>query len=135
MDRIYLDSCIIIYLVERHPIFAPLVEARLAALEETDFVISPLVRLEVMVKPMREADISLMLRYEQFLAAVRMLPMSAEIYEMALSLRVQTHLKTPDALHVATAQFHTCQAFWTNDSRLVEAVGRFAVNVTNELNP
>lgn len=37
--------------------------------------------------------------------------MPVEIYQIALSLRVDRNFKTPDALHVATAQFHHCQAF------------------------
>jgi predicted nucleic acid-binding protein len=133
MDTIYLDSCIVIYLIERHPVFAPLVEKRLAALVEADLAVSLLVRLESLVKPMREADTPLLLRYEQFFAASRMLPMPAEIYEAALSLRVKHNLKTPDALHVATAQLHACGSFWTNDDRLAGAVGDFAVNVTDEI--
>ena len=133
MDTIYLDSCIVIYLMERHPVFAPMVEKRLAALEkEANLAISPLVRLESLVKPMREADSPLLLRYEEFFGTSRMLSMPAEIYEAALSLRVKHNLKTPDALHVATAQFHGCQWFWTNDDRLAGAVGEFTVNVTDE---
>jgi hypothetical protein len=34
MDKIYLDSCIVIYLVERHPVFAPVIETALLNVEE-----------------------------------------------------------------------------------------------------
>ncbi len=59
MKRIYLDSCIIIYLVERHPIFASLIQSKLEALENVTLIISPLVCLEVLVKPSREKQVAL----------------------------------------------------------------------------
>jgi len=116
---IYLDSCMIIYLVEHHPIFADQIKRKLVLLDkEAKLVISPLVRLEVLVKPRREENHALLFRYEQFLTALQSLLMPAEVYEIALSLRVEYNLKTPDALHLATAQFHHCSQFWTNDERL-----------------
>jgi len=129
VNTIYLDSCIVIYLVERHPIFAPIIEARLTTAEKMNSVVSPLVRLESLVKPMRNAEKNLLMRYEQFFSAVRLLPMPAEVYEVALSLRVQHNLKTPDALHIATAQYHHCQALWTNDERLASAMRGLAFNI------
>jgi len=56
MDKIYLDSCIVIYLVERHPVFSPVIQKALNNLGNVGDVIlsvSPLVRLEVLVKPRR----------------------------------------------------------------------------------
>ncbi len=129
MDKIYLDSCLIIYLVEQHPVFLPIIKSRIVSLGDAELCASPLVRLETLVKPMRDADQALLLRYEQFLASLHNLSMPAEIYQKALFLRVQHRLKTPDALHVVTAQFHDCQQFWTNDGRLASAVGAFAVNI------
>ncbi|MEY3218669.1 MAG: hypothetical protein RIT27_26 [Pseudomonadota bacterium] len=127
---IYFDSCIVIYLVERHPLFASNIEEKLSFLDrETALVISPLVRLEVLVKPLRNVNNSLLLRYEQFLDILQILPIPAAIYEIALSLRVQYNLKTPDALHLATAQFHRCQQLWTNDERLAIAAKELAVNI------
>jgi len=133
MTRIFLDSCILIYLVERHPLFAPVIEARLAALKNAELLMSPLVRLEVLVKPMRTADVSLLQRYQTLMAALHSLSMPDDVFDLALSLRVRYNLKTPDALHAATAQYHGCQAFWTNDHRLADALGECAVVVTHEI--
>lgn len=47
----------------------------------------------------------------------------------ALGLRAQHGLKTPDALHLATALHHGCTEIWTNDDRLKAAAGALAVNV------
>ena len=56
--------------------------------------------------------------------------MGDEVFARALGLRVQHGLKTPDALHLATALHHGCTELWTNDDRLRSAAGVLAVNVT-----
>ena len=58
-----------------------------------------------------------------------MLPITDAIYDEALQLRARFRLKTPDALHLATAQHYGCTAFWTNDDRLKDAAGALAVNL------
>jgi uncharacterized protein len=133
MDKIYLDSCIVIYLAEHHPVFAPILTSRIAALENTELCISPLVRLEVLVKPMRDANQDLLTHYDKLLARLNHLTITEEVYEIALSLRARQALKTPDALHIATARFHHCQQFWTNDERLATQTGIFAVNITKAI--
>jgi len=132
MDKIYLDSCIVIYLVERHPVFAPVIQKALGNAGDIILSVSPLVRLEVLVKPRRETDSPLQERYERFLAEQCILEMPEAVYDLALSLRVQYHLKTPDALHLATAKHHDCKAFWTNDNRLA-TVSTLAVNILEAL--
>ncbi|MCK5523411.1 MAG: type II toxin-antitoxin system VapC family toxin [Thiomargarita sp.] len=131
MENIYLDSCIVIYLVERHPIFAPVIKKALVEAGDIILSVSPLVRLEVLVKPRRETDIPLQERYERFLAEQYILEMPEAVYDLALSLRVQYNLKTPDALHLATAKYHDCNAFWTNDNRLA-MVSTLAVNISEK---
>ncbi len=129
MERIYLDSCVVIYLVERHPLYEPRLRARLESLREAELAVSPLVRLEVLVRPLRDGDEALVQLYRLFLAEQLMLDMPEEVYDAALSLRTQHTLKTPDALHLATAQFHNCSQFWTNDDRLAAIAGGLALNI------
>jgi len=55
--------------------------------------------------------------------------MDDAVFGRALILRAEQGLKTPDALHLATALQNGCTEFWTNDNRLRSAAGAMAVNV------
>jgi predicted nucleic acid-binding protein len=78
---------------------------------------------------MRNSNAALVADYEDFLAAHLFLTMNEAVFDQALRLRARHRLKTPDALHLATAQCHGCAEFWTNDERLNTAAGMMAVNV------
>lgn len=129
MGRPYVDACLFIYWVE---CAGPVAEAAVRWLEsqpDAAMCVSPLVRLEVLVKPMRSANQALIQAYEALLAKQEWLPVGDEIFARALGLRAQHGLKTADALHLATALHHGCTEFWTNDDRLKAAAGALAVNV------
>jgi predicted nucleic acid-binding protein len=91
--------------------------------------VSPLTRLEVLVKPMRSGNQALVHAYNAVLAQQQWLSIGDEVFARALKLRVQHGLRTPDSLHLATALHHGCTEFWTNDDRLRAAAGTLAVNV------
>jgi predicted nucleic acid-binding protein len=55
--------------------------------------------------------------------------MDEKVYIMAAEIRARFGIKTPDALHLATAQTHKCEAFWTNDNRLAVASRELAIDV------
>ena len=128
MSLIYLDSSIVIYLVERHPLYAPRIESALAEAGDAGLATSRLVELEVLVKPLQEGRAETASLYRDFLGATRLLPITDETFERALSSRVRHHLKTPDALHLALAQQYACDQFWTNDARL-QAAAELSVNI------
>ncbi len=128
MDKIYLDSCIVIYLVEKHPTYFSIVRDRLYDAGEVQLAISPLMRLEVLVKPARDTNYTLLRHYETFLSQQLMLEIPAAVFDLALSLRAQYLLKAPDAIHLATAIYFQCQSFWTNDTRLL-SVKNVKINV------
>ncbi len=116
---IYLDSCIVIYVVERHPLYATTIEARMQAVTNGTYSYSPLVRMECLIKPLRNQDTVLQHLFDIFWQTQRMLNLPAAIYDLAAKLRAgHPRLKTPDAIHLATAQHHGCAEFWTNDDRL-----------------
>ena len=129
MRRVYLDSCFIIYLMEETPVFSVAARHFLARHVAASFCVSPLVRLEVLTRPLRDNDAALVADYEDFLNANIFLPITDAVFDQALRLRARHRLKTPDALHLAAAQYHGCTAIWTNDDRLREVAGEMAVNV------
>lgn len=130
MGLIYLDSCLLVYAVEEDPVFGPSTKLRLAQAADTEnavLAISPLVRLECLVGPMKSGDRALRLRYERALSLLRLLDMPPAVYDGAAELRARYGLRTPDALHLACAQHHGCRALWTNDDRLARASHGLAV--------
>ena len=129
MRRVYLDSCIVIYLIENAGSFSEKARQFLARNADAILYVSPLVRLEVLVKPARDGAESLMADYEDFIAAQNWLSLNDFIVDKALQLRVRYGLKTPDALHLAAALHHGCDEFWTNDDRLIKVAGGMSVNV------
>lgn len=59
-------------------------------------------------------------------------PVSVAIAERAAHLRAQYRLRTPDAIHIATAMIAGCDAFLTNDLNL-KRVQEIRVLVLEEL--
>jgi uncharacterized protein len=110
--KIYLDSCIVIYLIERHPLYAAPIEARLNANAAAKFCCSPLVRLECLVMPYRTNNTALLGLYEAFLKAQTSLDLPPAVFDEAARLRAaHKGLKTPDALHLAVASQNGCTEF------------------------
>jgi predicted nucleic acid-binding protein len=128
MQTIYLDSCIVIYLVEKHPqYFAELVN-KIKLNAQARFVVSSLTALEVLAKPRKEQNVDLLSRYQVFLEQFQINGIDDQVLLKAIDFRVQG-LKTPDAIHVACAQHIKCDQFWTNDNRLVNLIPGWTVNV------
>lgn len=126
---VYLDACTVIYFVEAHPRFGHVITQALELAQAQQIAISPLVEMECLVVPLREHNAPLVRRYEIFLDQYIRLSMPDEVYRRAAELRARYGLKTPDALHLATAQYHNCSALWTNDDRLNNAASSLAVNI------
>lgn len=129
MRRVYLDACVVIYLIEDVAPFSNRTRQFLEQNSDVVLCVSPLVRMEVLIKPLRESNQALQADYEEFLADQRWLSIDDQTFELALQLRGGLGLKTPDALHLAVAKQHGCEEFWTNDDRLNKAAGPLAVNV------
>ncbi|WP_437997587.1 PIN domain-containing protein [Sorangium sp. So ce185] len=129
MSRVYLDSCVVIYRVEGAEPYRSASDRALLSLGSADAYISPLVRLECLVKPVRLNDHGLRATYEGLLSAFDLLPLSAEVFDLATELRALHGLKTPDALHAACAIHHKCEQLWTNDDRFRQVSSRIAVRI------
>ena len=59
-------------------------------------------------------------QYTRFFALpdVQVVPLTAAVCDKATEVRATYNFKTPDALHLAAAIIHGCDAFLTNDLRL-----------------
>jgi predicted nucleic acid-binding protein len=73
--------------------------------------------METLVLPLKNADTFLLDAYEQLLLSggMRLIPISQLILRQAANIRATTNLKTPDAIHAATALSVSCNQFVTND--------------------
>lgn len=130
LSRIYIDACVIIYVVEKYPIYSNRIESLMSAASSAEFCYSPLARLECLVMPFRTKDVQLQKLYELFFKAQKLLTMPTEVYDQAAKLRADfTGLKTPDALHPAAAVYHNCDEFWTNDNRLDKTIPSLVKNI------
>lgn len=133
MSKIYLDACIVIYFIEKHPVYASKIETLINNLGVNDTLcFSPLIRLECLVMPLRTNDTTLKGHYESFFKEQEMLEITVERFDEAARLRADfSSLKTPDALHLATALHHNCDEFWTNDNRLNSVALSLVKNILN----
>ena len=116
---VYLDTMAFIYTVERYPDYWPLLEPLwLAAQAGTiEVVSSELTLLEVLVKPLKTKDATLVAAFEQSLIGtdVRLLPITQSVLRDGAHLRATIKLRTPDAIHAASSQQAGCVLFVTND--------------------
>ena len=127
---VYLDSCLVIYLVEEHPIYAPLLEIYVANAPDLIFIVSNLTEMECLVMPFRKNNQPLIDKFQDWFEQVEVVSFGEEIYHQAARLRADfTGLKTPDALHLAAAIYHNCAEFWTNDNRLDKVAPNLVKNI------
>ena len=129
MGLIYVDACIVIYAFEDHPQFGPPARAAFKRASAGHLAVSSLVKLECLVAPMKTGNLVLQHYYEQGLAQFTLLQLPEQVFLNAAVLRAKFNLKTPDAIHLAAAQHHGCDALWTHDDRLAQASHGLAVNV------
>jgi len=115
----YLDTAIILYLVEEKEPFFEKVASRL---EDTnlELLTSEMGRLECRVKPIRDQDHELLITYDRFFAdkVKDVIEITREVIDTATELRAKYNFKTPDSIHLAAAITSACEVFFTNDHRL-----------------
>jgi predicted nucleic acid-binding protein len=118
-----LDTAPLIYFIEKNPKYLPLVLPFFEAMEAGDIhvVTSTLTLTEVLVHPLRCGDSGLARRYSRILRGapnLEMIPVSAEIAEVAARVRAAHGLKTPDSIQLAAARVGNASVFLTNDAEL-----------------
>lgn len=116
---VYIDTSIVIYSIEQVPDYFELLEPLWQKLIANEIAVfsSELILLEALVLPLRQSNTSLVNDYEQLLLNSNMdlISITQALLRKAAQLRARTRLKTPDAIHAATALSRNCTLFLTND--------------------
>jgi predicted nucleic acid-binding protein len=136
--KIWLDANALIYSVEQvSPYWSILRQTWDAeAKGELELHGSELLLLEAFVLPLKDVNRSLIERYEQVLATgVRLAAISKSILRRASELRASQNLKTPDAIHAASALDARCDAFVTNDPGFRRVPGLPVILLDDLINP
>lgn len=118
--RVYFDANVFIYLVEGYKAFQHQIDeiAECIRLGEADIFTSELTLCEVLVLPFRQRDTGLIARYRQLIEgsqAFGLLTTQRETYVRASLYRAEWRMKTPDAVHMASAIEAGCTVFITAD--------------------
>jgi predicted nucleic acid-binding protein len=118
---VYVDTNVVIYTVEKHPHFGPLLRPLWTAVSAGGARVfaSELALLETLVGPFRADDDQLVADYETFfeLPGIELVPISRPILRNAARLRADLPaLRSPDAIHAATAFHNASTSFVTNDA-------------------
>lgn len=72
---------------------------------------------EVLIKPMRAGGTGEAGRIAEILALFTLKPVDEEIADAAVTLGAKYRLKTPDAIHLATAVVWGAERFYTNNTK------------------
>ena len=116
---IYLDANVVIRLVEGHSTVRAPIEARIAPFLRIpkSLISSRLTRLECRTKPLKMGDKNTLQQFDLFFSSIEMrtVEITAAVIEKAKELRAKYNLKTPDALHYASAILSGSTVFMTAD--------------------
>jgi predicted nucleic acid-binding protein len=115
---VYADANAVIYAVERIEPYSSLLDPLWLAAQagQLQIISSEMTWLETLTRPFIDQNTALEALFRAFLTAeeVRLIPATLALWEQAARLRA-FNIRTPDALHAATALSAGCALFVTND--------------------
>jgi predicted nucleic acid-binding protein len=120
----YFDTSIFVYSVENNQEFGAICHELMQGIETSQLsaITSELTLSETLVFPFRNAHLETQRKYQEIIetsGGLLVVPVIRHILIQAAELRAATpSLKTPDAIHLATALETGCEVFLTNDSRI-----------------
>lgn len=128
VQRIHLDSNVLIYFIEKNPKYHALIlpifrwidEGRLKAVSSTLSI------LEVLVHPLRQNRADLAADYRKILLGnphLTIFPVDTAVAEEGATIRANSSCKTPDAIQLATALKYGAEIFLTNDRQFRSVTG------------
>jgi predicted nucleic acid-binding protein len=119
---LYLDTNILIYLLERHERFSDIVAKKL-----DDFTSNgngTLVTSVITVTEFLAATASSSLETLQRVPRLKFIELDEVLAEQAGLIKRQNHLQIGDAIHLATAMQAEAESFFTNDKRLARIASK-----------
>jgi len=122
-ELLFLDTAPVIYYVEEHPHYLPVVETvfERADAGEVTFVTSPVTLAECLVLPLRHGRHEFVQAFTEIViggAHTRLQLIDYSIARQAASLRAQYNLSLLGAFQASVALAASCDAFLTNDPAL-----------------
>jgi len=120
---LYIEPAPFIYYIEENPTFIKRIDAVMDYIQNNSLsvVTSVLTLTEVLIHPLRKKQSKIAQEYREILTNsqnILLTPVNNNIAEKAADLRAQYSIRTPDALHIATAIESVSDAVLTNDSQL-----------------
>jgi uncharacterized protein len=119
---VFLDTNIVIYLIERTPHFGAIAATRVQDLivQGQRLLVSDLVRMECCVRPLRLNDAITLAAFNGYFDSddVDVAAITAAVCNRAAVIRAKYHFRPMDSLHLATAVENGCTQFLTHDVRL-----------------
>lgn len=119
---LFLDTNIVIYVVEGNPAFAPKAVLRLAAAQSAgdSFTVSDLTRMECLVGPLKTNNTAVEASFHAFFTRsdVRVVAITGAVCDRAAHIRAAHNFKPMDNLQFAAAVEHGANVFLTTDARL-----------------
>jgi len=118
--RVYLDTNVFVYFLDRNPDYFSVVAPILAAIESGVIIgyTGDAAIAETLAKPYQTDNLALAASFKAFFRTEDFLSVQshdAETFDLAAQLRARRGLKFIDALHCATAIQAGCKFFVTND--------------------
>lgn len=131
MGLTYLDSSVVIHAAS-DSVQGVGVRQRLSEAGANTFVISPLVRMESLVRPTRDNDSARIQAREHVMGEFSECQINAGTFDLATHIRARHGLSTADAIHIAAANLNDCDAVWTTDKMLARRLPNFAFDVLSD---
>lgn len=136
VNRLFLDTPPVIYYVQSHPLYLPLMDFVFAQVSSglIEAVTSPITLAECLVLPLRMGNVGLAEHFRRIITAgfnTRYIGIDGVAYQAA-EIRARYNLTLPDAFQVAVALKAKCDALLTNDEAF-KRVRELTVLVLNEL--
>ena len=121
--KVYIDTSPFIYFVEGHSDFSEVIKPLFNLIDQEIFTActSQFTLTELFIKPYREGFDELIRDYQWLLLEsekITLFSLNQETFLNAAQIGGTQGLRTPDAIHIASALENQCEFFITNDKRI-----------------